>query len=770
MENQIAAIAARIKELRLIVGRTPAEMAEVTNTTVEYYLDSEEGRNDFSFTFVHNCAKALGVDITELISGDNAKLSTYTIVRSGEGMPLERRKGFKYSHMAANFKGRSSEPFVVVAKYDEAEQTRPIHLASHEGEEFDYILEGELKVDVAGHEDILRAGDAIYYNSTEPHGMIATGGADCKFIAIVFDVHGHAAEYDGAFTAHPEDKTVTKRYGDFVCCEEDENGALRHISFSRSEHFNFGFDVIDRIAKETPDRLAILHLDKHKNERRFTFAKLSELSNRAANYFESIGVKRGDRVLLTLKRHWEFWVILYALCKLGAVVIPATHLLMKHDFVYRFKTAGITTVISTPDDMTADQIELAAEEYDGLKNMIVVAEKREGWRFFDEEFIGCSPIYERRADTPCGEDRMLMYFSSGTSGEPKLVVHTHTYPLGHFITAKYWHCVRENGLHFTISDTGWGKAAWGKGYGQFMAGAAVFVYDFDRFDAADILPMFRKYGIDTFCAPPTMFRMFIKQDLSQYDLSSIEYATTAGEALNPEVYNRFLEATGVRLMEGFGQTETTLTVANLCGMQNKVGSMGKPSPMYDIVILNADGKEAAIGESGEIAVRLTDGKPCGLALGYYDDNTPDNINRASTDAAWHDGYYHTGDLAWKDEDGYLWFVGRIDDVIKSSGYRIGPFEIESVIMELPYVLECAVTGVPDEVRGQIVKATIVAVKGTEINEERIKEVQNYVKTHTAPYKYPRVVEFVDELPKTFNGKIRRGAIRKKDADAGTKAD
>jgi acetyl-CoA synthetase len=763
MEQQILQIARRIGELRRIVGKTPEEMASVTNTTVEYYLDSEEGKNDFSFTFVYNCARAFGVDITELITGENAKLSTFSIVRRGEGIPLKRRKGFNYNHLAANFKGRTSEPFSVVAKYDPAAEDKPIPLAVHSGEEFDYILRGVLKIEVAGHTDKLYPGDAIYYNSSEPHGMIAVDGEDCEFIAIVTDTHGRAAEYHGLIEPKAKPQQVNKRYNDFVEAVENEKGELISISFPNKERFNFAYDILDAIAAETPDRLAMLHVDREKNERRFTFGDISRLSAKAANYFESAGIRRGDRVMLLVKRHWQFWVIMMALCRIGAVVIPATNMLMKKDFVYRFRSGGVAAVISTTDNGTIHQIELAQEEYSNLKYKFAVNGRHDGWRCFDDEYINFPDLYPRTADTPCGEDNMLMFFSSGTTGEPKLVMHSHTYPLGHFITAKYWHNIQPGDLHFTISDTGWGKALWGKMYGQWMSGGAVFTYDFDRFDAHDILPMFAQYNITTFCAPPTMFRMFIKEDLSRYDLSSIRYATTAGEALNPEVYNQFYSATGVKLMEGFGQTETTLTIANLIGTECKPGSMGKPSPMYDIVILNSDGKPAGVGETGEISVYTGNEKPCGLFLGYYSDSAPDHINREQTDNVWHDDYYHTGDMAWMDEDGYMWYVGRTDDLIKSSGYRIGPFEIESVIMELPFVLECAVTGVPDELRGQVVKATIVPVKGTEITDELKIKVQEYVKTHTAPYKYPRIVEFVSELPKTFNGKIRRGDIRRRDS-------
>ncbi len=762
MDNQVVAIAHRIKELRQILGKTPEEMAAITNTTVEDYLRSENGENDFSFTFVHSCANAFGVDIAELIKGENAKLSGFTIVRQGEGLPLTRRRGFNYQHLASNFKGRISEPFVVTAKYEEEAQNKPVPLASHAGEEFDYILSGALKIDIDGHTDVLHAGDSVYYNSAKPHGMIATEGSDCTFIAIVIEALGRGAEYpDNTETRLPGNR-VARTYLDCIDTVEDDKGSLLEISFRNKEHFNFAYDVLGAAAANTPDKVAMIHLDHEKKERRFTYAEVDRLSSKAANYLTSLGIQRGDRVMLVLKRHWYFWVAIMALCKMGAIVVPATHMLMKHDFVYRFNAAGIKAILCTPDGDVTHQVDLAAAESPTLEHRIVVGEERQGWEFFDAGYADCSESFPRTETTACGEDPMLMFFTSGTTSEPKMALHSHTYPLGHFITAKYWHNVDPNGIHFTISDTGWGKALWGKLYGQWMCGTCVFTYDFDRFDAGDIMPLFAQYGITTFCAPPTMFRMFIREDLSKYDLSSLKYANVAGEALNPEVYYQFLNATGIRLMEGFGQTETTLTVANLINMEPKPGSMGKPSPMYDIDIVDPDGNPVATGETGEIVVRVPDAahKPCGLFLGYYNNDAPDGIDRELTDAVLHDGLYHTGDTAWRDEDGYFWYVGRIDDLIKSSGYRIGPFEIENVLMELPYVLECAVIGVPDPIRGQVVKAIIVLTRGTQASDELKKEIQTYVKTNTAPYKYPRIVEFAESLPKTTSGKIRRAELRK----------
>jgi acetyl-CoA synthetase len=440
-----------------------------------------------------------------------------------------------------------------------------------------------------------------------------------------------------------------------------------------------------------------------------------------------------------------------ALHKLGAVAIPATNQLKDHDFEYRYKAAGVSAIICTADGDTAEIAERAAKNCESVKNLILVGGSRDGWHDFDSEYGRFSAHFYREENSSAGEDTALMFFTSGTTGNPKMAAHKHTYALGHFVTAKYWHCCERDGLHLTISDTGWGKSLWGKLYGQWLCEGAVFVYDFDKFEADDILPMFAKYNITTFCAPPTMLRMLVKGDLSKYDLSSIKHMTTAGEALNPEVFRQFEEATGLQIMEGFGQTETTLTIANLCGTVPKIGAMGKASPQYDVDIVDRDGNSVANGEVGEIVIHTKDDIPCGLFKEYYRDNE-------KTEDAWYDGMYHTGDTAWRDEDGYFWYVSRIDDVIKSSGYRIGPFEIESVIMELPYVLECGVSAAPDEVRGQVVKASIVLVNGTVPSDELKKEIQTYVKTHTAPYKYPRIVEFRDSLPKTISGKIQRNKL------------
>ena len=604
---------------------------------------------------------------------------------------------------------------------------------------------------VGEHIEVLHEGDSIYYDSSKPHGMIAVDGADCLFCAVVLpgDETEELEVRDTIVAAKQTEKLI---YENFVTPQEDDKGLVTSLSFHNTENFNFAFDIVDEMAKQKPDKLAMLHLDRFGNERRFSFRQISRDSSRAANYFKSLGIKKGDRVMLILRRHYQFWFCILGLHKLGAIPIPATNQLVEHDLTYRFNAAGVKCVVATGVGEVAAQIDLAMKDSPTVEHRIMVDGHREGWRNFDEEYRMFSSSFPRTEDAPGGDDPMLMLFTSGTTGYPKIATHSYKYPLGHFVTAKYWHCVNPNGLHLTISDTGWGKALWGKLYGQWMCEAATFVYDFDRFSAADILPLFKKYNITTFCAPPTMYRFMIKEDLSKYDLSSIEHATIAGEALNPEVFYQFRKATGISLMEGFGQTETALIVANLAGMRPKVGSMGKPVPGFDVDIVDHDGKSVGIGETGEIVVRLQGGKPNGLTLGYYNNET----GRPYIDFP--AGLYHTGDTAWRDEDGYYWYVGRVDDLIKSSGYRIGPFEIESVIMELPYVLECGVSAAPDEIRGQVVKASIVLVKGKEPTEELKKEIQDYVKHRTAPYKYPRIVVFRDELPKTISGKIQRNLL------------
>lgn len=749
LNNQLLEVAYRIRGMREISGFTQAQMAEKTDVTLREYVDYEAGRLDFPFTFIHKCALAFGIGITDLLEGESARLSSYAVTRRGQGQRAAKEDGIEICSLAPLFRNKAAEPYWVRYEYSETQQNRPIHLTTHDGQEFDLVLSGSLKVQIGEHTEILSEGDSIYYNSATPHGMIAVGGKECLFCAVVMPGEG-AADMSDLHTSIIE----ARRSEDFVCnrfihTTEDEHGALSGITFEDADQFNFAFDIVDKIAKKSPDKLALLHVEKDGGkERRFTFSDMTKASNRCANYFRSLGIKKGDRVMLVLKRHYQFWFAMLALHKIGAVAIPATYQLQAHDFEYRFQAAGVSAILCTAEGDVARQAELGEENYSGLMAKLLVGGAREGWHDFDEEYQRFSSHFEREADTACGNDTMLMFFTSGTTGYPKIAAHNYKYALGHFVTAKYWHCVHSDGLHLTVSDTGWGKALWGKFYGQWLCEGAVAVFEFDRFDAGYLLPLLSKYKVTTLCAPPTVYRMIIKEDLSRYDFSGIRHATTAGEALNPEVYYQFERATGLRIMEGFGQTETTLTVATLAGMAPKPGSMGKPVPSYDVELLSADGKPAELGEPGEIVIRLDKGKPCGLFEGYYHDEVQSR-------EACSDGLYHTGDLAWRDEDGYFWYVGRKDDVIKSSGYRIGPFEIENVIMELPYVLECGVSAAPDEVRGQVIKASIVLTTGTEGTDSLKKEIQEYVKSHTAPYKYPRIVVFCDELPKTISGKVIR---------------
>ena len=756
LDFKIREMAERIRDLREITRYTPEEMAAKTDVTVEEYLACENGQSDLNFAFIYRCALAFGVNVTDIIDGVSPKLKSYTVTRNGAGQRIEQAHGMTYYNLAYAFQNRIAEPLYVRSEYSEEALHKDIELTTHAGQEIDIVISGSLMVQVGSHKEVLRAGDSIYYDSSAPHGMIAVEGQDCEFYAIVLNPTGEpipeltpAKLLKGV--AAPAKDTKERIYQKFIDVVEDENGTPTSIQFKNTENFNFAFDLVDALADKEPQKLAMLHISQDKTERRFTFKDIKKASAQCANYFKSLGIKKGDRVMLVLKRHYQFWFAMLGLNKLGAIAIPAPNQLQEHDFEYRFQAAGINTVLCTADGNTANQIELAAKTCPELKNFLIVGGEREGWRSFDEEYQLYSSHYNRGEDAPGGDDLMLMFFTSGTTGYPKIAAHNYKYALGHFHTAKYWHTADPNGLHFTISDTGWAKAMWGKLYGQWLCEAATFVYDFDRFDASEILPMFAKYNITTFCAPPTMLRMMVKQDISKYDLSSVKHMTTAGEALNPEVYRQFEKATGLQILEGFGQTESTMIIGNMIGAPHKIGSMGKPAPIYDVELVDVDGNPVAVGESGEIVVNVKNGAPCGLFTGYYRDEE-------KTAEVWHDGFYHTGDVAWRDEDGFYWYVGRADDVIKSSGYRIGPFEIESVIMELPYVLECGVSAAPDEVRGQIVKASIVLTKGTEPTEELKKEIQNYVKEHTAPYKYPRLVVFRDELPKTTSGKIQRNKL------------
>jgi acetyl-CoA synthetase len=526
------------------------------------------------------------------------------------------------------------------------------------------------------------------------------------------------------------------------------------------EKFNFAYDVVDEWASVKPDKTALVWCDDHDHERIFTFADMKRLSNQAANLFKQLGIVKGDTVMLILKRHWQYWVCSLGLQKLGAISIPATSQLMKKDIIYRNNKASVKMIVAAADESIIHAVEAAEPESPTLIEKALAGGTREDWLDFDAMLEAASPDWTRPtgSEDAGGKDYMLMYFTSGTTGMPKIVVHDYLYPLGHIVTAHYWQRLGEDGLHLTVSESGWAKCAWGKLYGQWICGVGVFVYDMDKFVPEKLMHMVEKYKITSFCAPPTIYRFFIKEDLSRFDFSSIKIACTAGEPLNPEVYNQFKKATGLDIIEGFGQTESTVLCANFEWITPKPGSMGKPSPLYDIDIVDEAGRSCPPGVEGNIVIKNLDkALPPGLFRGYYRDEE-------ATKKVWHDGVYNTRDMAWRDEDGYFWFVGRSDDVIKCSGYRIGPFEVESALLEHPSVLECAITAAPDPIRGQVVKATVVLAKGWSPSEQLTKELQNHVKKTTAPYKYPRIVEYVDELPKTVSGKIRRVEIRAMDAE------
>ncbi len=519
------------------------------------------------------------------------------------------------------------------------------------------------------------------------------------------------------------------------------------------DHFNFGYDVVDEWAKEEPNKVALCWTNDKGEHIEFTFADMKRETDKTASYFQSLGIGKGDMVMLILKRRYEFWFSIIALHKIGAVAIPATHLLTKKDIVYRCNAADIKAIVAYGDEIITTHVNDSVAESPSLKFRISVGPLvPDGWEDFHKG-LDSAPAFVPPARND-NNDMMLLYFTSGTTGNPKMVVHSFTYPLGHIVTGKYWHNLNENCLHLTVADTGWGKCAWGKLYGQWISGATVFVYDHEKFNAADMLSIIEKYHINSFCAPPTVFRFMMKEGLKNYDLSSLKQCFIAGEPLNPVIYQDFYNETGIKLMEGFGQTETVVSIATFPWMEPKPGSMGRPNPIFDVDLIAPDGHSVEDGEHGEVVFRLKGGHQIGLFLGYYRDQEKTNECIAG-------GVYHTGDIAWRDEDGYFWFVGRTDDVIKSSGYRIGPFEVESALLTHPAVLECAITGVPDEIRGQVVKATIVLTKEYKGkgDADLIKNIQDYVKKTTAPYKYPRIIEFVDEMPKTISGKIKRSELR-----------
>lgn len=530
----------------------------------------------------------------------------------------------------------------------------------------------------------------------------------------------------------------------------DEQGHLAGFALHYEDNFNFGYDVVDAIAKQEPEKRAVQWCDEFGAERMVTFGEISRLSNQAVGALQKLGIGKGDRVMLMLKRHWEYWYMAPALHKLGAILVPATHMLRVHDITYRIEAAGIKAIVCAESEDLCERIREAAAEVEAMPLLLTLRADREGFRRIDQ-LMENEPTEIERIPTKA-TDQMLMYFTSGTTGNPKMVVHCHTYPLGHIVTAKYWQCVMNDGLHLTVADTGWAKCSWGKIYGQWLCGSAVMVYEFERFNGEQMMEVIEKYKVTTFCAPPTLYRLMAKTGIRREAFASVKHVSTAGEALQEEIIRLFHEATGLEIMEGFGQTETTLIIGNFAGSKPKRGSMGKPNPLFPVLLVDHDQNPVPVGETGEIVIDTRERMPEGLCMGY-------EKNEEATARYWRNGLYGTGDTAYMDADGYFYYVGRVDDVIKSSGYRIGPFEVESVLIQHPAVMECAIIGVPDEERGQLVKAFVVLRPGYEGSDALKKELQGFVKERTAPYKYPRIIEFADDLPKTVSGKTMYNVLR-----------
>ena len=620
MAYKMKEVAGRIRELRQITGLSVEEMAKRTDLTVEEYLACEAGQRDLNIAFLYRCTLSFGVDMGDLLEGRSPKLRSYALTRKGEGQRIEEAHHMVGYNLAPDFRNRIALPLYMELAYRPGAEYEDIQLTTHEGQECDIVIRGHMRIQIGSKTEVLYPGDCIYYDSATPHGMIAVDGEDCAFYAFVLS-NSAAREGEQAAAVATMDTSLPpvddkKRVWQNFISPTEENGRLTAISFKNEDKFNFAFDIVDALGRSKPEKLAMLHVAQDGTTRQLTFRDMKKESARVANYFKSLGIQRGDRVMLVLKRHYQFWYAMLALHKLGAVAIPATNQLLEKDFTYRFQAGNVKAIVCTADGDVADAVDQAAGKCPMLAYKILVGGSREGWHDFNEEYPIYSSHFARSENAPCGEDPMLMFFTSGTSGYPKLAAHNYKYPLGHFITARYWHRVDPDGLHLTISDTGWAKALWGKLYGQWLCEAANFVYDFDRFDAEKILPMFKKHGVTTFCAPPTMYRMLIKQDLSRFDLSSIRHASTAGEALNPEVYKQFKKHTGISIREGFGQSESTVIIGNLAGDSHKVGSMGKPVPLYDVHLLDIDGNEVDPGETGEICINISNGLPCGLAYAY----------------------------------------------------------------------------------------------------------------------------------------------------------
>ncbi|KAI4452966.1 acyl-coenzyme a synthetase [Holotrichia oblita] len=679
-------IGTRIKGIRELSDLSVEELASKINMPPERLSEYESGNVDIPVSVLHNISSELKISMTELLTGEEAKLSVYSVVRRDKGVGIDRRSAYNYKSLAYNFANRKIDPFLI---------TIPV---KPEGEDFSLNVH-------SGQELHLLSG-----------------------------------------------RTDFSSYAEFY----------KEFKVNMPENFNFGYDIVDEIAKTNPDKTAIVWCNDMHEEKIISFAEVKRMSDKMANALTGLGINKGDVVMVMLKRRYEYWYLTIAMHKIGAVLIPATHLLTVKDLVYRINAADVKMIISVDDQQLCGCIDEAQQKTgDILKIKSVISGERDGYINFNHITAEASEVRQPVRNTT-NKDTMIAYFTSGTTGMPKMVAHDYLYPLCHITTARFWHNLDENDLHLTVADTGWAKTSWGKIYGQWICESAVFVYDYgSKFKPSDFLELIDKHKITSFCAPPTIYRFLIKEDLSVYSLESLKKCTIAGEPLNPEVYYQWLNATGLKLREGYGQTECTVLIATNPWCEPKPGSMGLPMPGSNCCVMDINGNECEAGEEGELCVPVPDidNRPLGLFMGYFRDEE-------LTKSVLFNGIYHTGDSAWKDEDGYIWFKGRNDDIIKSSGYRIWPFEVESALLEHPAVLETAITGVPDPDRGYNVKATVVLAKGYEPSNALVKELQDHVKRVTAPYKYPRIIEFVTELPKTISGKIRRVQIREEDAGSG----
>ena len=743
----------RIRDLRESHDYSIEYMANANNIPASVYTAYESGEKPLNYAFIYTCAQVFNIDINELIQGGVPDISTFAVTRAGEGVESRNEAHHMLvSNLAPKFRNRMVEPLLVTAEYDPANETAPIELTTHIGQEFDYILEGKLRYQIGEDTCILSAGDTMFFDSSIPHGMVAVGGKFCRFLAAMVSPEDiDFSTVRSSQRTDTSDVSETKNiWEDYVEVEESADGSPVSVSFKNTDTFNFSYDIVDKLADIYPDRLALVHISSDRTERRFTFKDIKKKSGRAANYLTSLGIKKGDRVMLVMRRSWQFWPIMIALGKIGAIAVPVTWQLNPKDYHYRFRNARINAIIACNDSEILDKIDEAASKYGRSLVKISVDGAKEGWCDFDSGYDKMSARFLRSGDSSCGTDPMLMIFQSYSDDMAQPCCFDCRYPLASFVSAKYWNNIEPGSLSLAVSDTAWAKALWGKLYGPWMCGAGVFVYDFRTLRLADMMNYITDYKISSLTAPASMLRAMLNEDISHFDLSALKTVCNIGEDLDPDIFHIFHDVAGMDLRNGYGQAETSLLTGDFNGREPVAGSIGTANPMYEIRLLDRNGQEVEIGEPGEICVSVKD-SPIGITSELY--RKPELTAKLIRD-----GWLHTGDLAWRDEDGYFWSIGRIDDIIKCAGYRIAPAEVEDTLLELPYILECGVTGVPDQTRGQIVKASIVLIPEKDPSEDLKTEIQEYVRNNTASYRYPRIVEFRTELPKDRSGKVIRSKL------------